>query len=169
MTLLINRAEIAKFKQISKTANNDVLNMHIREAQENDLKPLMGERLYLTVLTNLTDPNYLLLLNGGTYSHNGIDYHVEGIRKVLVYYSFARYVMFGDAIDTPFSMVQKLNGNESKPVDASFKKSNWQINKDMAYNSWLSVDAYLRRTNNTLYLSHCGRKVSGRINFTKIV
>ena len=165
--LLIDRAEIAKYKQISKTVNNEVLNQHIREAQENDLKPLLGERLYNTVLANLSD--YTDLLNGSFYTVGGVTYQNYGIKAVLAYYTFARYSMFGDVTDTPFSMVNKLNGQESTPISHSTKKAIYTENRNMAYNTFLTVDAFLRRTNNTLYLQSCSRKNNAGLNFSKIV
>lgn len=165
--LLIDRADIAKYKQISKSVDENTLKQHIREAQENDLKPLLGERLYNTILATPSD--YEDLINGHSYEFGGITYINQGLKGVLVYYTFARYTMFGDVTDTPYSMVNKLAGAESRPVDYQFKKSMYTNNRDMAYNVFLTVDAFLRRSGNTLYLQNCTRKSTGGFTFNKIL
>ena len=162
-TLLINRDDIANYKQISKTTFDDVLNQHIKEAQFEDIRPLLGDRLYNDIIENTED--YEDLLDGGVYTDNqGITRTNQGLKAVLVYYTDARYKMFGSVIDTPFSLVEKLNGNESKPVDYNIKKSLYTMNRQMAYNLWLTVDAYLRNTNNTLYIGNCSN-INQKRNF----
>lgn len=163
--LLINRAKISQYKQISKSTFDEVLNQHISEAQRHDLKPLLGERLYNDLITNPSA--YTDLLEGGTYVYNGITYINEGVEMLLSYYVYSRYAMFGSVTDTPFSMVEKLNGGESKPVDSTFKKSLYQMNRDMAYNIWLTVESYLRRTENPLFIGNCIIKKTN-FKFSKI-
>jgi len=153
-TLLITREDIANYKQISKSTFDDVLNQHIKEAQFEDLRPLLGDRLYNDIIENTS--NYDDLLNGGVYTDdNNITRTNQGLKAVLVYYTDARYKMFGSITDTPFSLVEKLNGNESKPVDYNVKKSLYTMNRQMAYNLWLTVDTYLRATKNALYIGYC--------------
>ena len=156
--LLINRAKIAQYKQIAKSVYDDVLNQNILEAQFQDLRHLLGERLYYDLLANATSSTYTDLLNGGVYTINGIARTNEGLKKCLVYYAFARYSMFGGVTDTPFNMVEKLNGQESRPVSTEFKKTIYQNNRDIAYNVWLSVEIYLRLTNNQLFTNNCNQK-----------
>lgn len=163
--VLITRNEIAEYCQISKTVNDDRLNETIRTAQINELRPLLGERLFDDILANTS--NYNALLNGGTYTYNGVTYTNYGLKAVLAHYTYAYYSMFGDVTDTPFGMVNKLAGDVSKPIDYSFKKSMFTVNKDKAFNIWLTVDNFLRRTNNPLYLSGC-RGVNRNFNISKI-
>lgn len=154
-TLLIDRSDIANYKQISKTTFDDVLNQHIKEAQFEDLRPLLGDKLYNDIIANTS--SYDDLLNGGVYTDSqNITRTNQGVKAVLVYYTDARYKMFGSIIDTPFSLVEKLNGSESKPVDYQVKKSLYTMNRQMAYNLWLTVDTYLRSINNALYIGNCG-------------
>ena len=165
-TLLINRAKIAEYKQISKSVFDDVLNSHIRDAQFDDVKPLIGERLYNAIVADQTA--HATLLNGGTYTYNGITYINQGLKSVIVYYTYARYMMFGDVVDTPFSLVNKLNQGESQRVDYATKKSLYQINQNSAFNLWLSVRDYLIRTNYALY-ENCLTAQNKTFNFSKIV
>jgi hypothetical protein len=148
-TKLINRTDIALYKQISQTVYDDVLNSIIIESQIQDLAPLVGERLFNDLLNNKA--NYDDLLNGGTYEYREVTYSNYGLKAVLSYYAYARYQMFGGVIDTPFSQIEKLEGAESRPTSDKTKKDLYQMNRDSAFNVWKSVENYLIRTNNELY------------------
>lgn len=158
MTLLINRTQIQQHKQLSNSVHNDKLEQIIREAQFNDLLPLLGERLYYDILTEVEASNttYDDLLDGSTYTYQGITYTNVGLRAVLARYIYARYAMFGDVIDNPFGMTQKLNVNESKPIDYSTKKAFYTMNRNEAFNMWLNVEKFLDRTDVALY-DNCKR------------
>lgn len=160
MTLLLSRAQLQGYKQVSNSVYDDKLNQIIGESQFNDLMPLLGERLYYAILTDVEESGgvYDDLLNGGTYDYQGVTYTNVGLRRVLSSYVYARYAMFGDVLDNPFGMTQKLNVNESQPIDYATKKSFFQMNQNEAYNYWLNVEKYLRRTGETLFTQCAGTK-----------
>jgi len=158
-TKLITLAEIQAYKQISSSVFLDKLNEIILETQFNDLQPLLGERLFLAILDD--QATYADLLNGSTYTYNGITYTNYGLKSVIAHYVYARYAMFGDLIDNPFGITSKLNLNESKPIDYAFKKNLFNNNKQTAYNYWLNVEKFLIRTKEPLF--NCG---VGRVNNT---
>lgn len=167
----VNRTDVSLYKQISKTVFDDVFNSIVIESQIQDIAPLLGERLFNDINNNIE--NYDDLLNGGTYEHNGITYTNYGIKAVLSYYFYARYQMFGNVIDTPFSIVEKLEGADSRPTSEKTKQALYQMNRDNAFNIWRSVENYLVRTNNPLYgsliLGTCRNKVNrNNITFSKI-
>jgi len=64
---------------------------------------------------------------------------------VLCNFAYARYIMFSSVIDTPFSVVEKLNEN-SRPAEAASKKSLYTMNRDSAIQLWDNVKNYLVRT-----------------------
>lgn len=146
---IITRDEIREYKQISKTANNDKLDDIILQVQINEVRPLLGERLFNAVLEN--PASYVNLLDGNTYELNGITYTNYGLKAVMAYYVDAYWKMFGDITSTPFGNVTKLNAGISEPITDGFKKSMFQINKQSAFNIWLNVQLFLRRTNEPLY------------------
>jgi hypothetical protein len=169
---LITRLDISDYKQISQTVYDDVLNAIIIEAQIQDIAPLLGERLFNDLLNNVG--NYNDLLNGGTYTYSNILYTNYGLKAVLSYYTYARYQMFGGVIDTPFSQIEKLEGNESRPTSENTKKALYQMNRDSAFNVWKSVENYLIRTDNILYrnicLNHnCTTQNKNNITISKII
>lgn len=148
-TKWINRQDVSLYKQISKTVYDDVFDSIAIETQIQDIAPLLGERLFNDISNNISD--YTALLDGGTYVYNGITYSNYGLKAVLSYYFYARYQMFGGIIDTPFSIVEKLEGSESRTTSEKTKLALYQMNRDSAFNIWRSVENYLIRTNNPLF------------------
>ena len=59
---------------------------YIYEAEQNDIKPKIGDDLYL----RLKDGENALLLEGGEYTKNGKRYQLNGIKKALAYYAYSR-------------------------------------------------------------------------------
>lgn len=165
MQLLITRNDIAKYRQLSKTPNNDKLNEMILDAQLLDLEPLIGESLYNKLIA--APEAHEELMNGGVYEHDGISYTNYGLKMVLSYFAYARYMMFSSVTDTPFSVVEKLN-SDSRPVEASTKKTIYSLNRDAAMQLWENVRNYLIRTKHHDY--NCSSiNASGGLRFTKIV
>jgi hypothetical protein len=155
---LITREDIARYKQLSKSGHDDKLKEQILDAQLLDLQPLIGESLYNKIVEN--PEAYDSLMAYGTYSHDGVEYINYGLKMVLAYFAYARYVYFGSYVDTPFSIVEKLNDN-SRPVESLAKKNLYTLNRDAAMQLWANVKNYLIRTGNTDYKS-CGQSAPGR-------
>lgn len=164
MQLLITRNDIARYRQVSKTPNDAKLNEMILDAQMLDLQPLIGERLYNKILTSPTE--YEALLEGGIYEVDGIGYTSYGLKMVLAYFAYARYMMFSGFIDTPFSVVEKLNP-DSMPVDATSKKTIYGLNRDAAFQIWENVKRFLVRTNHPDFVVS-GTQSSRGLKFKKI-
>ena len=169
-TKWINRYDVSLYKQVSKTVYDDVFDSVVIETQLQDIAPLLGERLFNDINNNIE--NYADLLNGGTYEHNNILYSNYGLKAVLSYYFYARYQMFGGIIDTPFSIVEKLEGADSRPTTDKTKLNLYQMNRDSAFNIWRSVENYLIRTNNPLFgsqdLGNCNPINRSNITISKI-
>lgn len=163
-TKWITRDDVAIYKQIAATNFDAKINELIIEAQYQDLRPLLGERLFDDINNNLI--SYTDLMNGGIYEYKGVTYTNQGLKAATVYYFYARYAYFGSVTDTPFSLVDKLN-DRSKPIDLSFKKSMYKNNRDMAFNIWRSVEDYLIRTENALFSTICQTK-RNNFRFSKI-
>ena len=163
---LIDSSDIQQYKQVSDTVYTDVLDAQIIDAQFQDVAPLLGELLFNDILN---DPgSYTDLLDGGLYTYNGITYTNYGLKAVISYYTYARYVYFGSNVDTPFSMVEKINSNDSRPTSESTKKSIYDLNRDSAYKIWGSVKNFLIRTNVALYKDDCTTKPNNTFKIRRI-
>ncbi len=164
---LITRTDIAKYKQISKTADNtavNLLNQFIDDAQFADLQPLMGSEFYNDFIRNYENVVYQALLNGGDYEYNGITYTNQGLIPVLVHYAHSRYVLYGSQIDTPFSYIEKLNNDgSSRQVSTDGKKNTSKMSEQLAFNYWESVKLFLDRnsTDYPLWVGNCNVRGGG--------
>lgn len=148
-TKLIGKSDVRRFFQISETLNDDTFNQFVQQAQLQDVAPLLGEALFLDIMRNPSE--YADLLTGGDYTHRETVYHNMGLKAVLSHYTYARYRMFGTAVDTPFGFIEKLGGNESRPESESSKKTSYTLNRDSAFTIWKSVENYLIRMEVPLY------------------
>ncbi|KGO88098.1 hypothetical protein Q765_03320 [Flavobacterium rivuli WB 3.3-2 = DSM 21788] len=163
---LITRDDIAKYRQISKSAFDDKLKEQILDAQLIDLQPLIGERLYNKLMAN--PENFQDLLIGGAYEYNGETYHNHGLKMVISYFAYARHIMFSSYVDTPSGAVQ-IRKDNSEPIDMAGKKTIYQINRESALQIWDNVKNYLTRTNHPLF-NNCKTSAprSAGMRFTKL-
>lgn len=164
MSLLINKTDIAQYRQISNSVKEVVINQFIEDAELLDLKPLLGEFLYSDIKKN--PEAYKDLLNKKSYTHNGFEVHSPGLKRVLIDFAYARYTMHGSQTDTPFGLVQK-NGQDSTPIGRSDKKETYKLHQQTAMQYWGEVFNYLNR-NSALYelwgKGNCANKRSFRFN-----
>jgi hypothetical protein len=115
MTKLINISDIVAFKPLSLNINvAKFLDPYIIEAQEFDLKPVLGDPLYLDLLNNIGD--YVNLFEPFEYVWQGYNYKHEGIKASLIYFTYARYLANANQHSTSSGMVTKLN-EFSTPID----------------------------------------------------
>lgn len=120
-TLLIDIDTIRKYKELSdNTALDAKVRSAIFEAQEFDLRPVIGEQLYLDILANESAGFgiYADLMNGCNYTYSSRQYHHEGLKAVLAYYAYSRIIPALDENATPYGFVQK-NNEFSVPVSAA--------------------------------------------------
>jgi hypothetical protein len=131
MTLLISLSDFTPYKAISANINaTKKLEPYILEAQEFDLRPLLGEELYNAIVEDFEArpslPDYSDLFNGCEWTISGHTYKHEGLIPVLCYFAYARYKLNSNTEDTAFGTVTKRN-NESDP--ASEKTINRQADQ----------------------------------------
>ena len=172
-TVLIDRADIQQYKQMSASSFNDKLNQIVVEAQINDIKPLLGEELYNAVLKdvqtagNTNGSTYTDLLNGVEYTVGGEVRYNPGLKSVLIQYFYGRYIMFGDIIDNPFGATLKKNNNSSQLLDYPTKKSIQIQGRDLGAKLWIDVRTYLIKTEEPLY-DRCKSIVRSKFKVKKI-
>jgi hypothetical protein len=111
-TQLITLSDIRDFKGISlNIAQEKELNPLILEAQDFDLRAFLGDSFYIALIEDFeASPSlatYSELWNGKKYTFNGLDYKFEGLRAVLVYHSWARFVALDGITSTPTGFVNK--------------------------------------------------------------
>lgn len=162
MKLLINKTDVAKYRQISKKRDDDLLEQEIMNAQVVDLQEIVCPELYNELTQGIGD--HELLLNGGTYEYSGVTYQFEGLKAVLVFFAYARYVRFSSNVDTAFDYVNKLN-EQSQTVSQREKEVQYTATRQVAMRYWDACRLYMSRSGN--YSNECCGKTTG-INGFKI-
>ncbi len=173
MTLLISLSDFTPYKAISSNINaTKKLEPYILEAQEFDLRPILGEELYNALVADfeLSPPlqTYADLFNGCTWTIAGHTYKHDGLVPALCYFAYARYKLNSNTEDTAFGTVVKRN-NESEP--ASEKQVNRQSDQArtgaMAYMNRVIKFLDDNSTDYPLWLNSCTKK-KGRGRITGI-
>ena len=141
--MLIKADDIRKVRQIAKNTSDERIEIYIREAESLDIIPRIGAAFYQK-LDNLGDIllgqaeeklkdqddcviavenegdlpiNEWKFLNGGYYKDGcGELKRMEGVRKALCYFAYARFVLQHSTSVTPFGVVTKM-GDESSSVE----------------------------------------------------
>lgn len=171
MKLLINRNDFASnYRNITQSNyNNGNLEQHISDAQFVDVQKLMGLDFFNDLIRNHSSENYQTLLNGGVYQYDGQTYTNYGLKSVIVYYAYARYILMGSQVDTPFGFQEK-NAPNSVSVSYQEKKSVFKMNENTAFNHWENVRRFIVRNEELypLWDNDCvGTKKSFRISKIK--
>lgn len=168
MEHLITPAELGKYgRPFSARSDEDKLNAYITEAEQMNVKPVIGDELYLSILDKGEDEEqYTRLLNGGTYEAGGKLYTFAGLKAAMSYYVFAKYLMVGDFNATRFGVSMKEDSYSSHISSA--ERSN-------AYSDTLEVaNCYLQECVD--YCKRCGlivgrpgsQKATGAVKIRKI-
>lgn len=109
---LITVDDIAQTKELSRNTNIEKkVKSAIQEAQEFDLRPVLGDELYLDILSKEPEDFgiYKDLVNGCTYEYSGRTYQHDGLKKALIYYAYARIIPTLEENATATGFVQKTN------------------------------------------------------------
>lgn len=122
MKLLITIQNIKEFRPTSEGIPAERIQPYIQEAQQFDLKRLLGDPLYVDFMArydNAGDGKYAAyqdLLNGKNYTVGGITYEYPGLRGYLAYMSLARFFNNNQVNVTKYGLVTK-SGEGSEPLD----------------------------------------------------
>lgn len=136
MKRILLQSEVGVYaRPVSNHVDTEKINAYIAEAEDMDVRPSLGDALYMDIASD--KEKYELLLNGGSYeSRCGLTKYFSGLRKAIAYYAFARTVKNIELNVTAFGLSYKEDDYSSRP---SLKE------KIMAYNDAFSVgDRYMK-------------------------
>jgi hypothetical protein len=144
--LLTTKIKVEEYLQVAIGYSTAEFDRFIREAQEFDLKPLLGDEFYFDLLKNqLIDP-YDKIIAGTEYTHNENTYYHEGLNAVLSYFTYARFILKSNAVSTSHGIVTKKTPN-SEPISQSEKKDLYYSHRQDANTLFESVVKYMNRNN----------------------
>lgn len=143
MTLLIQVSDITGLESFSaNTEFTKKVRPHIIDAQEFDVRPLLGEELYVDICDNVA--NYTDLLNEKTYIYKNKTYRSPGLKAVIVMYFKSRYTQEANFHDTAYGVKFKSNDYSADvPEKAIARRAQREISGAEVY--WTRVKAYLDR------------------------
>lgn len=114
-------------------ADDTIVERAIEEAELLDLKPRLGDALFLQLTTRI---EYSVLLNGGEYDDNGGKHIFAGLKRALAYYVWARCVKTGVGHLTRFGYVEK---HDEHSAAIEYKQ------RQVAYNdAFATADGYMK-------------------------
>lgn len=144
MKLLVNKQECSKYLSVSLFRKEEDFNRFIREAQIFDLKGLVSEAFFQDLTSETPVRDYTLLLEGGGYTFEGRKYEFAGLKAVLAYFAYARYVFVGHQVDTPMGIKVKEN-QDGETVSQTERRDVRTMYKQQANLLWQDCERYLTR------------------------
>lgn len=165
-TLLISRDDIVEYRSISANLNTTKkLSPYILEAQEVDIKNLLGNALYNSLIQDYeASPSlatYSDLFNGSSWECESKTYYHRGIKVVLIYFAYARYLINSPFESTAFGTVVKKD-QYSEVQDQKSIQRNYEDTINLALSFWQDVKKYLDQSSIDLW--NC----STNANYTRI-
>lgn len=153
--MLITQADFPPYREI--TANleyTERLNPYIAQAQQFDIKALLGEKFYANLIANPATTANAKLLNGGSYAVDNYTYEFTGLKAVLVMYSYARFLQNQNVNVTRFGVVFKNNNDVSDRVDEKTMQRIMTNAREQAQAYWQECELFICR-NSTDYPLYC--------------
>ena len=119
MEHIITPSEIVSLGRPIGKVDDDKLIAYITEAEQMNIKPALGDELFLNILKDgETNDIYKVLLNGGTYKDSSENLHsFVGLKTTLSYFVYAQNVMTGDFQSTRYGMRLK-DGDYSSAISS---------------------------------------------------
>lgn len=144
--ITLEQADFECVGQIAKHCDNDKLCIAIDEAKTFDLNPLLCE-MYPSVNENWDseDEIWTDLIDGSDYTDcKGRTKSHLGVKRVLIYYAYSRYLFLNGFNDTPNGSVRKTN-NFSIPTPLAEVKTFADKYRDMGFEAFKGVKDFLCR------------------------
>lgn len=154
-TLLISRDDIIEYRSISANINaSKKLDPYVLEAQEVDLKNLLGNSLYNALVNDFDGvpslSTYADLFNGSSWECGGKTYYHRGVKVVLIYFAYARYLINSPLESTGFGTVVKKD-QYSEVQDQKALQRNFDETIKLALAFWDDVKCYLDQSSIDLW------------------
>ena len=97
------------------TTDRDMAEAMIAEAQRVELKPRLGDALYLKLIADEPEDRFKVLLEGGEWKSDCGDNLLTGIKTALAYYALARIIRDGNIQATTYGAAVKDDQHSADP------------------------------------------------------
>ncbi|RCH53949.1 hypothetical protein DJ568_15530 [Mucilaginibacter hurinus] len=170
MEALITINDIKAIRQIAQAINNPArIEPLIQEAQQSEVKRLLGPELLYDLLKNSGDAKYQDLLNGKQYTNKrGHDVRLEGLKVVIAYFTYARFILSDNLKHTDAGFVVKQT-QFSEAASQQHIMAKYQDARSMALAYWADCEEFLndKKINYPLW-TYCGNKSGDVTSSAKI-
>jgi hypothetical protein len=130
--------------------NSLKFNQIVTEVINSDLVDMLGAAMVTAIQNDSTAERFTNILDSKTYENcNGNNVRFEGLRYVLAYLVYARYIKSSHVKDT-FSGMVRQNRAESEFISDGTLRGLQQEAKDIAVAQFKLIEAYLQE-NSTVY------------------
>jgi hypothetical protein len=159
MTLLWTLEEQQAIKKVSPNRIGGTFNVLAEETQISDLKPLLGNDMFQNMLSNPSETWNKNLLDGGTYNVGSMAHTFSGLKYVLSYFFYARYIEQSNEFDTYIGIVEKNNQDSNHLMIGAIKNRANSI-RQIAFKYWEECEAFISANNDKFkyYGVTCDRK-----------
>ena len=142
MSLLLSYSQQQAIKKISAN-NQSKYDQMAAEVEENELRKLLGVAFLQDVQDNPTDAANVMLLDGGTFTDsNGDELRFKGLRYVLAYLNYSRYIGESFVNDTFTGFVQKTRPDSETVSEGTIKRLQNE-NREIALAEWALIKKFL--------------------------
>jgi hypothetical protein len=159
MAIQLIQSDFELIGQLATHCDKDKLQIAIEESILFDFEPLLCE-IFVDVEVNWfnEDENWNNLINGSSYigCGNRLNRHL-GLKRMLLYYAYARYTVMNNFNDTPNGHVTKTN-QFSIPKPLKELEQFADKYRSMGYSTWKGVKQYLCKSKEdypTLKVTDC--------------
>ena len=150
INLIIDSTAFTEDKLVPQITDPAKFQRAIREAQQFDLRPLLGDALYYELVNNYNpddsggpDDKYLKLVDGEQYQDSQDQTIIfSGLRMVIKYYAYARLISGQQINVTSHSVTRKLS-DYSEPVDGKTIAMEVSSARNGAASYWDEAKKYL--------------------------
>tara|TARA_R110000796_G_scaffold120506_1_gene234644 strand:+ start:18368 stop:18925 length:558 start_codon:yes stop_codon:yes gene_type:complete len=143
--MTITSADLIGLGIISNHCDTKKLQIAVNEAVQFDLRNLLGNLFFLVNENwDQTSPGiYFDIVEPKNYTNcSGYETTHVGLKKVLAYYSYSRYILINSFNDTPNGLVEKSN-NFSIPKSLDELQSFSSKYRNMGLEDYRLVEAYI--------------------------
>jgi hypothetical protein len=92
ITLITGDELRENWSNVDQNLSEVKLKPYIIKAQQTELQDLLGPPLYYDLISNITDANYILLLNGGEYVHQTYTIYFSGLKPYISALSYKNLI-----------------------------------------------------------------------------
>lgn len=167
-SLLVTQDDIKVYRPTAEL-DEDRIAPYIKEAQRHDMRPILGDALYLDFIKGFDSvTKYQELLEGKEYTVSGEAILFEGAKPVICYYALARFLRGNPLQITRFSIVTKL-APQSEQADPALVNAEVNSLKSVALDYANNLTKFLANNTSvyTLYNNGRSKTRTTSLNFFK--